>query len=214
MRYTKEKEEITMKKKKILGIILMILIVLIVIILFRYNIITTVQRKNKESNEKANCYYYSETEETIMEYWRKDGIMKLNVKQINGIGNITFWENTKTGEELVFWNAPEKIYAKGNGGMVKTLPNGMMFTDEERIKFLMAANPMLHIGSKKYNDKDCYYFKIEEQEEIIEKDTGLILYSSNVSHRKLSYSFDKVTDKDVEKLNIEEYRFVENEEGR
>jgi len=46
-------------------------------------------------------FYYSETEETIMEYWRKDGIMKLNVRQINGVGDITFWEDTKTGEKQI-----------------------------------------------------------------------------------------------------------------
>lgn len=197
--------------KKILSIILIILLILLSIILFRYHIITTVQQKNEENDKRTNCYYYSETEDTIMEYWRKDGIMKLNVKQVKGTGDITFWEDTKAGEELVFWNAPEKIYSKGNGGMIKKLPTGMMFTEENSIRFLMAANPMLHIGSKKYNDKECYSFKIDEQEELIEKETGLILYSNNVNYRKLSYSFENVTDKDIEKLDITEYRLIEND---
>ncbi len=87
-----------------------------------------------------------------------------------------------------------------------------MFTDENSIRFLMDTNPMLHIGSKKYNDKKCYSFKIDEQEELIEKETGLILYSNNVNYRKLNYSFDNVTDKDVEKLDITEYRLIENDD--
>ena len=215
MRDTKEKEAVKMEKKtkklwiKILGIFLLILIVLLSILLFRYHILTTVQQKNNESNEKTNCYYYSETKDMIMECWKKDGIMKLNVQQRKGTGKITFWEDTTTGEELIFWNTPEKIYAKGNGAMIKNLPTGMLFTDENYIRFLMAVNPKLHIASITYNNQKCYSFKIEEQEEIIEKNTGLILYQNNVSDRVFTYRFDLVTDKDVEKLDITQYRFIE-----
>lgn len=216
MEYTKEKEVVDMEKKtkkigkKILGILLIFLVILLVIILFRYHILTTVQQKNKESNERTNYYYSSETKDTLMEYWRKDNFMKLNVKQKSGKGNITFWEDSKTGEELIFWNAPEKLYAKGNGGMIKNLPTGMLFTDKNSIYFFMAANPMLHITNKTYDDKECYSFKIEEQEELIEKETGLILYQTHVNdNRVLTYRFDVVTDKDVAKLDITQYRLVE-----
>lgn len=196
--------------KKILIIIGIILIVALAVILYRYSILTKILKRNEESNKRTNCYYYSETENTIMEYWRKDGIMKLHTKQTKGKGDIIFWEDTNTGEELIFWNAKEKLYSKGNGGMLKRLPTGMMFTEEDGIRFLMAAYPMLHISSKKYDNKDCYFIEIDGHEEIIEKDRGLILKSTNGGNRKISYEFDNVTDKDVKKPDITQYKWRES----
>lgn len=177
--------------------ILAIMAVLLLMIFIRYSILTKIQERNEESNRQANCYYYSETDKTIMEYWRKDGIMKLNVKQVNGVGNITFWKDTNTQEELTFWNEPIKIYTKETNGMIERLPNGMMFTEQKNIRLMMAINPTLWIGVKKYDQKECYYLKIGEQEEIIEKSTGLILSSRNGNGRKINDHFDKVTDLEV-----------------
>ena len=43
---------------------------------------------------------------------------------------------------------------------------------------------------------------VGEQEEFIEKETGLILYSSNGENRKITYSFDIVTNEDIKILDI------------
>ena len=52
--------------------------------------------------------------------------------------------------------------------------------------------------------------KIGEQEEFIEKETGLILYSSNGENRKITYSFDSVTNEDIKMPDINEYKLIEN----
>ena len=47
---------------------------------------------------------------------------------------------------------------------------------------------------------------VDDNHEIIEKRSGLVLYSSDESYmRMIEYRFDTVTDKDVEKPNLAEY---------
>ena len=196
--------------KKILILIVLILLILLVIVFYRYNILTTLQEKNYIYNEKSNCYYYSESDNTIMEYWKKDGIIKLNTRQLNGNGNITFWLNTNTNEEYIFWNEPEKYYSEEEGVTLKRLPQGMMFAEDAKVRLMMAVYPGLYIGSQKYEGKDCYKIKIGEQEEFIEKETGLVLYSSNGENRKITYSFDCVTNEDIKMPDINEYKLIEN----
>lgn len=71
---------------------------------------------------------------------------------------------------------------------------------------------MTFFMNKKYNLLKIIfnYVIIDEYEEIIEKNTGLILYSSNAKNRKITYIFDIVTDLDVKKPNLEEYKLMEN----
>ena len=97
--YGKEKIKLGVK---ILIVVLILLITLGIIFVTRFNAINKINNKYAESNNKTNCYYLSESDGTIMEYYRKDGIMKLNVKEVNGTGDITFWKNNNTDEALVF----------------------------------------------------------------------------------------------------------------
>ncbi len=78
-------------------------------------------------------------------------------------------------------------------------------------KFMLAINPTVYIGSLDYDNKECYYIKIGEQKELIEKETGLLLNTkSDSDERKLTYSFESVTDEDVEKPDISQYTLQEN----
>ncbi len=64
----------------------------------------------------------------------------------------------------------------------------------------------MYIGSKNYDGKNCYYFKLNNQEEIIEKDTGLIIHiNDDTTYRDVTYAFDTVTDLDIEKPDISQY---------
>ena len=96
------------------------------------------------------------------------------------------------------------------GGMIEILPNANNVSPKD-VTFLASMMPMLHIKTINYENKDCYSLKLEDQIEIIEKDTGLILYGKyNTEERKVKYSFDTVTDKDVEKPDITEYKLKNN----
>lgn len=194
--------------EKILIVVLLIILLLFVIAFSRYNTLTNIEEENRQSRNKTNYYYRSETSDTIMEYWKKDEFVKVNMKKVDGDGDITFWKNTLLREEYVFYNTTKK-YSKNNAGIEGTIPSSIV-TSNNSDRFKLAINPSTHIGSKKYDNKECYCIKIGNQEEIIEKGTGLLLNSKNGdSERKLTYSFDTVTDEDVERPDISEYTLEE-----
>lgn len=198
--------------KKVLIIIGILLLVAIALVLYRYSIITKIQQRYDETNSKPNYYFFAETENMISKVWKKDGVYKMDAIRVGGEGHLTFWKDTNTGEELVFWNTPEKLYSVSNGGIFDDLPASTLSgLDEPEIKFLIAINPIWYIGTKEYKDKECYYLKIDSTEEYIEKDTGILLHDSlNGNNTQLTYEFDVVTDKDVEKPDLSEYKLRED----
>ncbi len=194
----------------IITIIFILIVILIIIAIIRFFTLSKIQTDNEFYESQNNCYYYSETNNTITEYWRKGSIMKLNIKYFNNNSDMTFWKNLDTNEDLIFYNSNEKIYSNSNGGMIERLPIGITFTENIGTRILMSINPTLYIGSKEYNGINCYYIKQFNYEEFIEKETGLILYSNYDNDiRKISYTFNEVTDEDIKKPNIQEYTYKE-----
>ncbi len=209
-------------KKKILIIIGVVILIVMIIVLIRFNIYMNLDKKYDQMNAKDNYYYYSETETTVMNYWKKDNIHKVNVKYLKGEGNLTFWKNEDTNEYYMFNEAKNKTYSKyvgNNGMMVENLPlTGYNVSSENRIgiNLMFAINPLCTISSNKYENKDCYilgYLEEGSSKEWIEKETGLPLYIefANGAYRKIHYSFDTVTDEDVKIPNIQEYTLIENQ---
>ena len=191
-------------------IIFILLIILVVLAISRFFILSKIQENNEFYESQNNCHYYLESNNAIMEYWRKGSIMKLNIKYLDNNSDMTFWENSDTNEDLIFYNSNEKTYSNSNGGMIERLPIGITFTENIGTRILMAINPTLYIGSKEYNGINCYYIKQFDYEEFIDKETGLILYSNYDNDiRKIYYTFDEVTDEDVKKPNIQEYTYKE-----
>lgn len=179
-------------------------------IAFRYYILINIGKENNANLNKTNYYYSSESNSTIMQCWKKDGIIKFNMKQKNREGDITFWSDNNTGEGYVFYNI-EKIYSENKGGILYARPSSLTTSYDNLNKFMLAINPTVYIGSLDYNNKKCYYIKIGEQKELIEKETGLLLNTkSDTDERKLTYSFDSVTDEDVQKPDISQYTLQEN----
>ena len=198
--------------KKILLLIFVIFILFIIITTIKFFVLTDILEKNKISNNSSNCYYYSETNSTIMEYWRKDNIQKLNIRPVGGTISITFWKDLNSNEEFTFWNSENRTYSKTNGGMIEHLPISVYLIDDSFARYIISANPTLFIKNTKYENKDCYIIKNNHHkyEEIIEKSTGLTLYSKNIDEiRKVNYSFNTVTDLDVALPDISQYTLVE-----
>ncbi len=208
-------------KKKILIIIGIVIFIVAILILIRFCIYMDLDKKYDETNARSNYYFYSETDTSVMTYWKKDNIHKANMKNIQGEGNLTFWKNGDTNEYYMFNETKNKTYSKyigNNGMMVENLPSSGYYVYAESrlgINLLFAINPVYTISSGKYEDKDCYilgYLEEGSSKEWIEKETGLPLYIefANGTHRKIQYSFDTVTDEDVKIPNIEEYTLLEN----
>lgn len=193
------------KVSEIFFIIFLLLVLgLFLLIAWRYNVLCDISKQNNLTLNKTNYYYYSKNNETIMEYWKKENIAKLNMKQVNTNRDVTFWRDGNTGEEYTFYNMTME-YTE-DGGMFSSRPTSLTTSYDNFNKFLLALNPTVFIWTKEYNGKDCYDVKVGEQEEIIEKETGLLLSTKfEDNERKLSYSFDTVTDEDVKMPDISQY---------
>ena len=196
--------------KKILLGILGLVIIYALSVGYKYNILTNIQEKNEISNKSTNYYYNSISNNTIMECFKKDGIVKVNLRQTNGDGDITLWKNNNTGEELCLWNAI-KLYSENAGGIMQTTPSSITSVPEFMSRLVIALNPLVLVGTQQYNNISCYNVKFRDLYEIIQKETGLILYSSEESFiRNIQYSFDTVTDEDVAKPDLTEYKLNVN----
>ncbi len=199
--------------EKILNIILLIVLAIFLVVAWRYYALINIAEENSINLTKTNYYYCSESDDIIIECWRKDDIVKINMRQINRDRDITFWKDINTGEEYIFYNAINE-YSKNNGGILGSRPSSITTSYDNFSKFMIALNPTVYIGTENYDDKECYYIKIGEQEEYVEKETGLLLntkYGDN--ERKLTYSFDTVTDEDIQKPDINEYTLQENNQN-
>ena len=196
--------------KKVLIAILIIFIILVILAIWRYNILTDIYEKNNEKFSTSNYYYYSKTDDTIMEAWKKDQITKVNLKQVNGEGDVTIWKNESTGEEYAFYKK-QKIYTESQGAVLGITPAGFSLEPDANNRILIAINPIVYIGTKEYDNKECYYVKIDEQEEYIEKETGLLLavFQDNKQIRSIEYEFGEVTDEDVAKPDLSQYEYME-----
>lgn len=196
--------------EKFLVIILFIVLVIYLTIAWRYYILVDIEKENNANLSKTNCYYSLESNSTIIQSWKKDAITKINMKKKIGGEDITFWNDSNTGEGYVFYNV-EKIYSENKGGILGARPRSITTSYDNLGKFMLAINPTVFVGFKNYENKECYHIKIGGQEELVEKETGLLLNTKDDGNeRKLTYSFDTVTDEDVEKPDISQYTLPEN----
>ena len=204
----KHKTGITLKR--FIFLVFAIMIVLILIIGIRWRILYNMQEKYNKTALDDNWYYYSETEDTIMNVYRKGTIWKTNTRQKNGEGNLTFWKDTSTGESYVFFENPVKKYKEDNEIFTSILLTSSLSTNDNSTRILMAATPIMWIGTGEYDEKDCYTIKAEGHEEYIDKETGLLLavFQDNKQIRNIEYEFGKVTDEDVAKPDLSQYEYL------
>lgn len=196
--------------KRFIFLVFAIVLLIILIIAIRWKILYNIEEIYAQTELKDNWYYYSDSEDSIMKVYRKENVWKMNIRQKNGDGNLTFWKDTSTGESYVFWENNIKKYAKDEGGFVLDLQTSSMSAKNNNTSILLAATPFLWIGTGKYDNKDCYVIKIEEQKEYIDRETGLLLavFEDNKQIRNIEYEFGKVTDEDVAKPDLSQYEYA------
>ena len=66
--------------KKFLLIALVIFAVYACSVIYKLIILSNIDKQNIISNNKENYYYYSISNDTLMEYFKKDGIIKMHVR--------------------------------------------------------------------------------------------------------------------------------------
>lgn len=205
----KHKTGITIKRFFL--IVLFVVLLLGLIIGVRWRMLYNIQESYNNTTLLNNWHYYSDADTTIMNVYKKGSIWKMNVKQKNGDGNLTFWKDLRTDESYVFYEAPLKQYTESYDGMLLDLPQFGFATDDESDRLLIASIPNWWIGFEKYDGKDCYVIKIESHKEYIDKETGLLLatFDDNKQTRSVEYEFGKVTDEDIAKPDLSEYEYLE-----
>lgn len=205
----KRRTGITLKRFIILVFVLVLVIGLIIGV--RWRILHNIDDKYMKTTLEDNWHYFSDSETTLMNVYRKGNIYKMNVKQKEGEGNLTFWKDVKTGEAYVFIENTPKKYSIDEGGMITNLPGSQVSMTEEKSKVLLAAMPISWIGTDKYDGKDCYVVDIMGNKDYIDKETGLLLatFDDNKQTRSVEYEFYKVTDEDVAKPDLSQYEYVE-----
>lgn len=197
--------------KRFIFLVFVFILIIGLVIGVRWRILYNISEKYDKVSLKDNWYYYSDSDSTIMNVYRKGTIWKMNTKQKNGDGNLTFWKDTSTGEAYVFYENPIKKYAIDEGGMITNLPTTSLDTNENNTRVLMATTPIIWIGTSKYDGIDCYTVKGQGHEEYIDKETGLLLaiFQDNKQIRSVEYKIGEVTDEDVAKPDLSQYEYME-----
>ena len=205
--------------KKILIVLVVLLILYLVTCVYKYCVLSKLLNTSKKTTEISNYHVYAEHSgmvNGIFEYWRKDDILKTNLKNDDVV--LTLWSNSSTGEKY-FINNMEKIYMPLDGEVARwdALP---VFAFSDTVDYELCFNPLFIIYPKKYNNTNCYCLtKYNEKSPIstesksvaiIDKKTCFSLYNNDGSQKNVNYDFGTVTDEDVKLPNLEEYTFREN----
>ena len=217
----KNGNNLNIKNRKIYKILLIILAVIFVIFVgitaYKYIIITDIYKKEKINNNINNIHYFWNNNYTENEYWQKDGIIKRTSKSktMNKDTILTFWHNTNTGDDLFYYSTTDyyiETYPSDNG---KYIPRTFLENDTFWDRLKNAINFNIKIKIDEYENKKCYfitrrYGKLEdydeyETREIIEKETGLVLYREDLLNpyaESFEYSLNTVTDEDVKRTDL------------
>lgn len=190
----------------------------------------------KKGEEYPNYYYASEEyiffrnlNEMKTEYYIKDGVIKC----VNN-GNILRWENYNTDEVIsIMGENDEKMYA-GISSLKSYYNHGdeAVLYSQRGFDYSIIADEKTfntnfeYLGEKQYNGRMTILVQVWNKDGVkvnstifyIDKDSGLIMRRIDYSvmgFKKIdcnrNVKFDVVTDKDVEKPNLDNYEVLNSE---
>ena len=188
----------------------------------------------KKGEEYSNYYYspedyifFKKVNEMKTEYYIKDGIIKC----INN-GKVLRWENYNTDEVI-------SIMGKNDGKMYAGVSSLKNYYGDEKARYsqrsfdysIIADEKIFntdfeYLGEKQYNGRSTILVQVWNKDNIkvnstifyIDKDTGLIMRRIDYSAMGLikldcnrNVKLDAVTDKDVERPNLDGYEILKSE---
>lgn len=196
-------------KKRIALIVVIIVVLLVILFLWRLITLNNIKKLNEESIKISNIYYVREGNDSLVEVWKKDNIVKQNMNNISGSVNLTLWKNFENDEEYTLYNNEKKYSSIGTEIISNELQANNIYLLDYNNTILLALNPMIKINTKEYDNKSCWYLKDRQEEVYIDKETGIVLYNKNEQlgrEIKLKYSINTVTDEDVAKPDLSDYK--------
>ena len=195
-------------KKKIILAVLIIVVILVILFMWRLITLNNIKKLNEESIKISNIHYVEEEKNAIVEIWKKDDIVKENTIVINSDTNMTMWKDLNTDEGYTIFNNSNSYLIGAETIATEPQANNIYLLDYNNT-IILALNPMVKIRTKEYDNKSCWYLKNGQEEVYIDKETGIVLYNkSEQSGReiKLKYSINTVTDEDVAKPDLSDYK--------
>lgn len=195
-------------KKIVLILVLIILALLLGVVIWRYTILNDLSEKYEQSLKSSNLYYHSETNNSIIDYWRKDDIVKIILKNVSSNTQIIQWANAETNENLTVVPVSQ-TYSENNGLlMFSTLPTSQ-FVGQNAPIFLTSILPVVFISPKEYNNQQCYCISYGGEKEYISQENGLMVYNTTSASEEVirTYEFNIVTDEDVQKPDTTGYTY-------
>lgn len=195
-------------KKKIILAVLIIVVILVLLFMWRLITLNNIKKLNEESIKISNIYYVEESGSTIEEFWKKDDIIKEKINSGLNNSDMTFWKNSNTNEEYTIFESSNTYLIGAEGMAYEPQANNIYLLDNNNI-IILALNPMIKINTKEYDNKSCWYLKDRQEEVYIDKETGIVLYNKNEQlgqEIKLKYSINTVTDEDVAKPDLSDYK--------
>lgn len=196
-------------KKRIALIVVIIVVLLVILFLWRLVTLNNIKKLNEESIKISNIYYVREGNDSLVEVWKKDNIVKQNMNNISGSVNLTLWKNFENDEEYTLYNNEKKYSSIGTEIISNELQANNIYLLDYNNTIILALNPMVKIRTKEYDNKSCWYLKDGQEEVYIDKETGIVLYNKNEQlgrEIKLKYSINTVTDEDVAKPDLSDYK--------
>lgn len=195
-------------KKKIILAVLIIVVILVILFMWRLITLNNIKKLNEESIKISNIHYVEEEKNAIVEIWKKDDIVKENTIVINSDTNMTMWKDLNTDEGYTIFNNSNSYLIGAETIATEPQANNIYLLDYNNT-ILLALNPMIKINTKEYDNKSCWYLKNGQEEVYIDKETGIVLYNKNEQlgrEIKLKYSINTVTDEDVAKPDLSDYK--------
>ena len=195
-------------KKKIILAVLIIVVILVILFMWRLITLNNIKKLNEESIKISNIHYVEEEKNAIVEIWKKDDIVKENTIVINSDTNMTMWKDLNTDEGYTIFNNSNSYLIGAETIATEPQANNIYLLDYNNT-IILALNPMVKIRTKEYDNKSCWYLKDRQEEVYIDKETGIVLYNKNEQlgrEIKLKYSINTVTDEDVAKPDLSDYK--------
>ncbi len=149
-------------------------------------------------------------------FYIKDGIEII----LNRDNSVLEWQDTINNEIIYIDKSSKKIQIR------KDRTNSYLYTPYELLESYMNDNfKYKYIGKEQIGNFECYTIQVKNKDEFYQYsfniDTGLLIKSiiettddnNETSHieRNYKYTFDAVTDKDIEKINLNSFSDFEIE---
>ena len=212
----KERREINMKRKVsiVVLVILLILFMIFIINVIRKAIILEKYSETVVSRRNCTNYYvkYIIDNTTTYERFCKDNVKIEKSTTKNGTIHTLFQKDAKEYFILVETASGEKIGFKSDIGGIPNFDGGDSYFSTlfenidnwfDKLKFILDTN----ISTEKFNGKECYRLYVDEnlQAYVNKEDMIAIKTVNGQTFEYVEYSFDTVTNENMEIPNLEEY---------